>query len=106
MASLWRPNVHNADLRVAAPDTADSHVIVIVSLDPAARRDLVRHDDRVGLFLSGATDLRLAPVLPLFDRQRDSRRSGVFPLSVTTDETIASNCTSETGRCLSAHPEP
>lgn len=54
-ASLWRQNVRNADLRVTAPDTPDSHVIVIVSLDPAARCDLVRRD--VGLFLSGVTDL-------------------------------------------------
>jgi hypothetical protein len=31
MASLKRQNVHNADLSVAVPDTADSHVNVIVN---------------------------------------------------------------------------
>jgi hypothetical protein len=36
MASLSRQNVHNADLRVAGPDTADSHVLVIVSFDHSA----------------------------------------------------------------------
>jgi hypothetical protein len=36
MASLERRNVHNADLRVTAPDTADSHAIVIVSFDHSA----------------------------------------------------------------------
>jgi hypothetical protein len=36
MASLKRQNVHNADLRVTAPQTTDSHVIVIVSFDQSA----------------------------------------------------------------------
>jgi hypothetical protein len=36
MASLQRQNVHNADSRVAASYTANSHVIVIVSFDQSA----------------------------------------------------------------------